>query len=59
MRLREVSKPKSVSKDTNAIKAETINRQQPKLAEQQLTKQRQKPRALNNTGNPSPKSPAH
>jgi hypothetical protein len=43
MRLREFSTPKSVSKDTNDIKAETIKRQQQKLAEQQLTKQRQKP----------------
>jgi hypothetical protein len=32
MRLREFSTPKSVSKDTNAIKAETIKRQQQKLA---------------------------
>jgi hypothetical protein len=59
MRLREFSTPKSVSKDTNDIEAETIKRQQQKSAAQQLTKQRQKPRALNNTGNPSPKTPAH
>jgi hypothetical protein len=59
MRLREISTPKFASKDANAIKAETIKRQQQKLAEQQLTKQRQKPRTLNNTGNLSPKSPAH
>src|SRR5450759_3231870 len=43
MRLREFSTAKSVSKDTNDIEAETIKRQQQKLAEQQLTKQRQKP----------------
>jgi hypothetical protein len=43
MRLRDFSTPKSVSKDTNDIEAETIKRQQQKLAEQQLTKQRQKP----------------
>jgi hypothetical protein len=43
MRLREFSTPKSGSKDTNDIEAETIKRQQQKLAEQQLTKQRQKP----------------
>ena len=43
MRLREVSTPNSVSKDTNDIEAETIKRQQQKLAERQLTKQRQKP----------------
>jgi hypothetical protein len=63
MRLKEFAAPKTASKpapkDANAIKAETIKRQQQKLAEQQLTKQRQKPRALNNTGNPSPKNPAH
>jgi hypothetical protein len=57
MRLKEFATLKSASKD--AIEAETIKRQQQKLAEQQLNKQRQKPRALNNTGNPSPKSPAH
>jgi hypothetical protein len=68
MRLREFSTPKSASKD--AIEAETIKRQQQKPAdrdaqlkvkntEQQLAKQSQKPRALNNTGNPSPKIPAH
>jgi hypothetical protein len=59
MRLREFSTPKPAPKDANAIEAETIKRQQLKPAEQQLTKQRQKPRALNNTGNPSPKTPAH
>jgi hypothetical protein len=59
MRLREFSALKSASKDADAIEAETIKRQQQKLAEQQLTKQSQKPRALNNTGNPSPKSPTH
>jgi len=59
MRLKEFSTPKSVPKDADAIEAETIKRQQQKLAEQQPTKQRQKPRALNNPGNPSPKSPAH
>ena len=41
MRLKEFSTSKSVPKD--AIEAETIKRQQQKLAEQQLTKQRQKP----------------
>ena len=40
MRLREFSTPKSVSKETNDIEAETIKRQQQKLAGQQLTKQR-------------------
>jgi hypothetical protein len=61
MRLKEFATPKSASKSVpkDAIEAETIKRQQQKLTEQQLTKQRQKPRALNNTGNPSPKSPAH
>ena len=34
MRLREFSTPKSVSKDTNDIEAETIKRQQLKPAEQ-------------------------
>jgi hypothetical protein len=53
MRLKEFATPKSAPKDANAIKAETIKRQQQKLAERQLTKQRQKPRALKNTGNPS------
>jgi hypothetical protein len=47
MRLKEFAAPKTASKpapkDANAIKAETIKRQQQKLAEQQLTKQRQKP----------------
>jgi hypothetical protein len=43
MRLKEFSTPKSAFKDANDIKAETIKRQQQKLAEQQLTKQRQKP----------------
>jgi hypothetical protein len=57
--LKEFSTLKSAPKDANAIKAETIKRQQVKPAEQQLTKQRQKPRALNNTGNLSPKNPAH
>ena len=33
MRLREFSTPKSVSKDTNDIEAETIKRQQQKLAD--------------------------
>jgi hypothetical protein len=61
MRLKEFATPKSAPKSVpkDAIKAETIKRQQPKPAEQQLTKQWQKPRALNNTGNPSPKIPAH
>jgi hypothetical protein len=59
MRLKEFATPKSAPKDADAIKAKAIKRQQQKLAEQQPTNQRQKPRALNNPGNPSPKTPAH
>jgi hypothetical protein len=62
MRLKEFAAPKTASKpapkDANAIEAETIKRQQ-QTRRAAAYQAKAETRALNNTGNPSPKSPAH